>query len=50
MRVFLETWEEVQAHNAKEGNSYQMGINQFSALSEKEFAAKYLSKFEPHHP
>jgi len=41
-RIFLENLAKINAHNAKEFRSYEMGLNQFSALTTEEFAQTYL--------
>lgn len=34
-RVFLENVEKINAHNAKEHKTYEMGINQFTGLTQE---------------
>lgn len=41
-RVFLENLAKIAAHNADKSNTYEMGLNQFSALTSEEFAQIYL--------
>ena len=41
--VFLKKVAEVAVHNADKTNAYEKGINQFSDLTQDEFAAKYLT-------
>lgn len=36
-RVFAENLAKIEAHNSQNGNSYEMGINQFSHLTQEEF-------------
>lgn len=38
----------MQEHNKDPSQTYKMGLNQFSALSDAEFAATYLRSYEPH--
>ncbi len=46
-RVFLENVAKINAHNAKEGETYEMGINQFTHLTQDEFANTYLGTIVP---
>lgn len=39
----------ITAHNEDPSRTYDMGLNQFSALTDKEFASIYLSK-KPYNP
>jgi C1A family cysteine protease len=41
-RIFLENLAKINTHNAKESKTYEMGLNQFSALTTEEFAQTYL--------
>jgi hypothetical protein len=41
--IFLHNLEAMRAHNADPSQTYQMGLNQFSALNDAEFAALYLN-------
>jgi len=41
-RIFLENLAKVNLHNINEHRTYDMGINQFSALTDEEFAQTYL--------
>lgn len=34
-RIFLENLAKIQLHNANEHNTYTMGLNQFSALTQE---------------
>jgi len=45
-RVFAENVAKIEAHNA-EHNSYEMGINQFTHLTQEEFAQTYLGTIVP---
>jgi len=46
-RVFAENVAKIAAHNAKNGNTYEMGINQFSHLTQEEFVEAYLGTVVP---
>lgn len=46
-RVFLENLAKIKLHNMNEHNSYTMGVNQFSALTDEEFAQTYLGTIVP---
>ena len=46
-RVFLENLATIELHNNNELNTYKMGINQFSALTDEEFAEIYLGTVVP---
>ena len=46
-RVFLENLAKVNAHNAKNDQTYEMGLNQFSAMTQEEFAETYLTLMTP---
>ena len=41
-RVYAENVAKIEAHNAQNGNSYEMGVNQFSHLTQEEFVETYL--------
>ena len=41
--LFFESQRAVQRHNADPSKSYKLGINQFSHLSDQEFAPRYMS-------
>jgi cathepsin L len=41
--IFLKNAADVHAHNADSSNTYEKGINQFSDLTQEEFAATYLT-------
>ena len=51
-RVFLENLKKIESHNADKTQTYQMGLNQFSALTHEEFAEIYLTLIpnEDSHP
>lgn len=42
-RVFLKNLAEIKAHNSDELRTYNMGLNQFSAMTQEEFASTYLT-------
>ena len=42
-RVFLENLAKIEAHNAQNGKTYEQGLNQFSAMTQEEFAQTYLT-------
>ena len=42
-RVFLENLAKVEAHNAQNDQTYEQGLNQFSAMTQEEFAQTYLT-------
>ena len=46
MKIFEQTLEEINTHNSLLGRSYELGLNQFSALTKVEFAAQYLSEYK----
>ena len=46
-KVFLENLAEIKAHNAKHDRTYDMGLNQFSAMTQEEFAQTYLTLMVP---
>ena len=41
--IFLRNVEKIAAHNADESQTYKMGINQFSGLTDREFQMLYLN-------
>ena len=41
-RVFLENLAKINVHNSDEFRTYDMGLNQFSALTQEEFVMNYL--------
>lgn len=41
--IFLKNMEIIQKHNADHTQTYKMGLNQFSALTDAEFEATYLN-------
>ena len=42
-RVFLENFAKIQAHNSQNDQTYEQGLNQFSAMTQEEFAQTYLT-------
>jgi len=46
-RVFLENLAKIEAHNSQNSNTYEMGLNQFSAMTHEEFAETYLTLIVP---
>ena len=42
-KVFLKNLAEIEIHNANEYRTYDMGLNQFSALTKDEFVQQYLT-------
>lgn len=44
LKAFRANYEKITAHNAKEGETYTMGLNDFADLTHEEFAARYLQK------
>ena len=41
-RVFLENVAKIEAHNARNDQTYTMGVNQFTAMTQEEFEQTYL--------
>ena len=41
-KIFLESLAKVNTHNSNNYNTYEIGINQFSHLTQEEFAQQYL--------
>jgi C1A family cysteine protease len=41
-RIFLENLAKIATHNNNEYRTYDMGVNQFSAMTQEEFAETYL--------
>lgn len=46
-RIFLENLAKINIHNANEHKTYEMGINQFSDLTQEEFVQQYLGTIVP---
>jgi cathepsin L len=47
--IFYKNLAMINAHNSKADRTYDMGLNQFSALTEEEFVSTYLSP-KPYNP
>ena len=47
-KIFLENLAEIETHNAQEHRTYDMGVNQFTALTREEFVATYLGGIRLH--
>ena len=43
--IFEKNLKEIEAHNADETQSYKMGVNQFTGLTQAEFSANYLGSW-----
>ncbi len=41
--IFLKNLEKVEKHNADPTQTYQLGINQFAAITTEQFSMKYLN-------
>ncbi len=41
-RIFLENFANINTHNSNEYRTYEMGLNQFSAMTQEEFVQTYL--------
>jgi C1A family cysteine protease len=46
-KVFLANLAEIEAHNSRNDQTYTMGLNQFSAMTQEEFAETYLTLQAP---
>jgi len=46
-RIFRENYNYIQVHNAKKNSSFTLGLNQFSDLTNKEFASLYTGVVIP---
>merc|ERR1712224_657851 len=46
-RIFLENLAAINAHNARNGETYSKGINQFTGLTQEEFEQTYLGLIAP---
>ena len=47
--IFISNVLKMEQHNKDPSQTYKMGLNQFSALSDSEFAAIYLHPYQPRH-
>lgn len=45
-KIFEKNVKEINEHNSIEGKTYKLGINQFTAYTQQEFEAMYLSHIE----
>ena len=45
--IFNKNLEIIQKHNIDPSQTYKMGVNQFTALSDEEFKLTYLSNLPP---
>lgn len=46
-RVFLENLAKIKLHNSNKMNTYTMGVNQFTAMTQEEFIQAYLGTIVP---
>ena len=46
-KIFLANLAKINAHNLNQYKTYEMGLNQFSALTDEEFAQQYLGTIVP---
>jgi C1A family cysteine protease len=46
-RIFMENLAKIQLHNINEHKTYELGVNQFTALTEEEFVQQYLGVIVP---
>jgi hypothetical protein len=46
--IFLSNFQKMEEHNKDLSQTYKMGLNHFSALSDAEFAAIHLRPYQPH--
>ena len=46
-RIFLENLAKINTHNLNEHKSYEMGVNQFTGLTQEEFVQQYLGTIVP---
>lgn len=46
-RIFLQNVAKINLHNSNEHRTYDMGINQFTGLTDEEFAQQYLGTIVP---
>lgn len=46
-RIFLENVAKINAHNTRNDQTYTMGINQFTAMTQEEFEQSYLGLIPP---
>ena len=46
-KIFLANLAKINLHNLNEHKTYEMGLNQFSALTQEEFVQQYLGTIVP---
>ena len=46
-KIFLENLAKINTHNSKEYKTYEMGVNQFTAMTQEEFVQQYLGTIIP---
>ena len=46
-KIFLANLAKINLHNSNEYKTYEMGLNQFSALTQEEFVQQYLGTIVP---
>lgn len=46
-RIFLENLAKIELHNKNQQKTYEMGVNQFTALTDEEFSQIYLGLIAP---
>lgn len=46
-KIFLKNLAKITLHNSDKSKSYQMGLNQFSALTQEEFEQNFLGFIAP---
>lgn len=46
-RVFLENLEKINTHNINEHKTYELGVNQFTGMTQEEFVQQYLGLIVP---
>ena len=46
-KIFLANLAKINLHNSNEHKTYEMGLNQFSALTQEEFVQQYLGTIVP---
>jgi hypothetical protein len=46
-RIFMENLAKINLHNINEHKSYEVGVNQFTALTQEEFVQHYLGLIVP---
>lgn len=50
MKIYEEKIALIESHNANASNTWKMGINQFTDLTEEEFVKTYLGETVPFTP